>query len=325
MTFIASVIAKKGVAIIADSLVTSMEPILKHNRFVQYLNDQPKNEQGETIIDPVSISELFEREPVHTKDFEEKLFKLNDYTAITTTGVAYINNKSIADIVEEFLAHQPDINDFAIPFIDKLNQFSDFLNTQIREHLEHSLSLGQCVFIITYYEKSHHKTYIFKAIINETNRDNVGNQEFNYVSLNPEPEWASVVCDGQNKLSDKVLYGIGKSLYTIFPKIVEDILKRLNLQEGQGNVPVDFVQHLLDQEFYKDLFFADIELFNISELSVQQAVDLASLLMRLEVDFQKYTKNIPTVGGVIKLAVIDEDGFKFIAGDKIEPPKHIHI
>jgi hypothetical protein len=48
--------------------------------------------------------------------------------------------------------------------------------------------------------------------------------------------------------------------------------------------------------------------------------------MRLEVDFQKYTKNMPTVGGVIKLAVIDEhEGFRFILGDKIEPPKHIHL
>lgn len=68
-----------------------------------------------------------------------------------------------------------------------------------------------------------------------------------------------------------------------------------------------------------------MELLNLSDLSLQQAVDLASLLMRLEVDFQKYTRNIPTVGGVIKLAVIDEKGFRFILGDTVEPPKHIHL
>ena len=325
MTFIASVIAKKGVAITADSLVTSQEPILKYNRFIQYLNDQPKNDQGETLINPDAINNLFQREPVHTKDYEEKLFKLNDFTAITTTGAAYINNKSIADIVEEFKANQQDINDLAISFTDKLNQYSDFLNIQIREHLNVYTTLNHCTFIITYYEKHTHKTHIYKAIINETNSYNLANQGYNYVTLDQEPEWARIVCDGQNKLSDRVLYGLGKSLYSIFPIIVRDLLQRLNLQEGQGVIPHDFVDQLTQQDFYRDLFFADIEMLNISDLSVQQAVDLASLLMRLEVDFQKYTKNIPTVGGVIKLAVIDESGFRFIAGDKVEPPKHIHI
>jgi len=31
-------------------------------------------------------------------------------------------------------------------------------------------------------------------------------------------------------------------------------------------------------------------------------------------------KNMPTVGGVIKLAVIDQKGFRFLSGDEIIPP-----
>lgn len=55
----------------------------------------------------------------------------------------------------------------------------------------------------------------------------------------------------------------------------------------------------------------------LADLSLQQAVDLASLLMKIEINFQKYTENIPTVDGVIKLAIIDKDGFKFISGNEI--------
>jgi len=58
-------------------------------------------------------------------------------------------------------------------------------------------------------------------------------------------------------------------------------------------------------------------MFKLRDLSLQQAVDLASLLMRIEIDIQKYTENIPSVGGVIKLAVIDADGFRYIAGNEI--------
>lgn len=324
MTFIASVIAKKGVAIIADSLVTSEMPILHYQNFLDYINKQPKNEGGDTLLIPADIMQLFNQEPVFTKDYEEKLFKLNEFTAITTTGIAYLNDKSIADIIEEFKNTQPDINDLAIDFATKLEQLSIFLNATIRSHLEKYSIIGYCAFIISYYEKHTHKTHICKAIVNESNAEIlISEQNHNFVYLEHKLEWEKVVCDGQNKISEKVLYGTGKALYSIFPTIVNDLIRRLNI--SKENVPENFINTLINDQFYKDIFFDDIEIFALSDLSLQQAVDLASLLMRLEVDFQKYTKNIPTVGGLIKLAVIDENGFEFISGDQIESPKHLHI
>jgi hypothetical protein len=43
MTFIASVIAKKGVAIIADSLVTSMERVIDYDTFFKIFPRQGGN------------------------------------------------------------------------------------------------------------------------------------------------------------------------------------------------------------------------------------------------------------------------------------------
>jgi hypothetical protein len=90
-----------------------------------------------------------------------------------------------------------------------------------------------------------------------------------------------------------------------------------------------------EQDYYKKIWedltkgdgfrelFEDMKMFQISQLSLQQAVDLACLLMRLEVDFQSYTRNIPTVGGIVKLATIDENGFKWLSGRDVSKPKYI--
>jgi hypothetical protein len=318
MTFIASVIAKRGVAIIADSLVTSEKKILHYDKFIKYLNADADS------LNTEMLKSLFEFEPAHTKDYEDKLFRLNHYTAITTTGAAHINGKNISDIIHEFIMHQSDLENFNIPFRTKLQQLSNFLNIQVTEHLAKYSKMDYCVFMITFYEIATYKVHIYKAVIAEVLSGAIANSDFNFVTLNQEADWIKVVSDGQNKISDSVLYGFGKTFYNRFPSIVATIVDKLKLAEGV--VPPDFLKTLEDDPILNQMFYGDIEMLNLSELSLPQAVDLASLLMRLEVDFQKYTKDMPTVGGVIKLAVIDEkEGFRFILGDKIEPPKYIHL
>ncbi len=149
MTFIASVIAKRGVAIIADSLVTSQMPILHYRDFLQYL--EKKVENGTVVLE--EIKGLFNYEPVYTKDYEEKLFELNRYTAITTTGAAYINGKNISDIIHDFKIEQLDIVDWlGINIATHVDNFKKYLNSQIREHLTKFDAMDYCLFYITYYE-----------------------------------------------------------------------------------------------------------------------------------------------------------------------------
>ena len=322
MTFIASVVAKKGVAIIADSLVTSQSPILHYKNFLEYIDAQPNNDQGEKVINPDSIRELFSSEPIFTKDFEEKLFSINEFVAVTTSGTAYINDKSISDIIEAFKLYQQDINDMAVPISDKIDQFVAFLNINIREHIAKYNYIGYCVFIITYYEKHTHLTHIYKALIQEADAETLQIADYSWIGVNKELDWVNVVCEGQNRISEKILYGAGRDLYNMFSGFVDHIIAKLNL--GPDQVPENFIDQLKQDEYFNEIFYGDLELLNLNNLSLQQAVDLASLLMRLEVDFQKYTKNIPTVGGVIKLAVIDEDGFRFISGNTVVVPNHIN-
>src|ERR1700751_4409418 len=99
MTFIASVIAKEGVAVIADSLVTSLRPVLEFDDFLEYIDKNIK--PNESIkIDPSDIFDLFDVKPSHTKDYEDKLYKYGKYGAITTAGNASINGERIKKLIE---------------------------------------------------------------------------------------------------------------------------------------------------------------------------------------------------------------------------------
>lgn len=317
MTFIASVVAKKGVAIIADSLVTSSTRVLFQSDLLSYI--QSKGQDELTLED---VYGLFNEQPIFTKDYEEKLFSLDTFTGITTTGVAYIDNKSISDLVESFKSINKNLDEIQIE--KKLELLSDFLNIQVREHLKkYNRLVGRCILIISHYEKDTHETEIYKLEISDASDTMLfDNANYNFVGIVKQENFIKIVCDGQNKLSDKVLFGLGKQIYEILPDIISDLAKKFGKED---EVTEEFINNLFQEEFYRRIFGRDIEIFNISELSLQQAVDLASLLMKLEVDFQKYTKNIPTVGGLIKLAVIDENGFRFISGNDVQPPKHLTI
>jgi len=96
MTFIASVIAKKGVAVIADSLATFSKNVVSYNQFMDYLKGKQGNANGNEIsINRNEVARLFEKMPSHTTDFADKLFQFDKYTAITLAGASQIGNKAI--------------------------------------------------------------------------------------------------------------------------------------------------------------------------------------------------------------------------------------
>jgi hypothetical protein len=322
MTFIASVIAKNGVAIIADSLATSSLPVLHYSKYEYYLATQKPNEEGGIPLFAASINNLFEWEPVYTEDYEEKLFRLNRYTAIAITGEAFINEKKISILIDDFITSRiADIEDFSISIETRLEQLAAFFTSQIKEHLCKYPDIRQSLFLISFYEEYTATARVFKLYVMETMAESLHDPEYEYIKLEKELEYAKVVCEGQSKLSNNILYGMGKELYERLPEIVEKILTKLEVPEEFSRT--NFANEIISDPYFTKTFFSDLELLNLSDLSLQQAVDLASLLMSLEVDFQKYTRNIPTVGGVIKLAVIDKNGFRFISGNTINTPKYI--
>jgi len=130
-------------------------------------------------------------------------------------------------------------------------------------------------------------------------------------------DYYRVVCDGQNRISERILFGEIDFFIDITPKIIDKVIEKLKIPSGK--IPFDFVKNFMSdaKSFLPSQFYDDMKINRLADLSLQQAVDLASLLMKIEINFQKYTENVPTVGGVIKLGIIDKDGFKFISGNEI--------
>ncbi|MFD0940193.1 hypothetical protein [Pedobacter boryungensis] len=317
MTFIASVIAKEGVAIIADSLVTTSIPSLDFQTFQEYLTKASKESGKEIVINTKEIAKLFKVKPSHTKDYEEKLYKYDKYTAITTAGSASINNKRIKKLIGEAIRTlKPNGRNNAKEIIAKIDSLKEFIVKEVKKFLEKNSRISETIFLVTFYSPTPNKTTVYKLTVNKATNDSLKDESFEYVSILQQPDQFKVICDGQNRLAERLLFGDLNGLFEIIPRIIGKVAKDFSLPAEKVGEEY-WMEVIQDKSIIDDKMMQDMKIYRLTELSLQQAVDLATLLMRIEIDIQKYTENIPTVGGVIKLAVIDNDGFRFISGNEI--------
>ncbi len=324
MTFISSVIAKEGVAIISDSLVTTSHPVIEFNDFVKFFESKSKKTKNSSIkLDPKEIVDLFETKPHHTKDFEEKLFEYDKYTAITTAGSANINGKRIKDIIEEIKDKNTKDRGYKSKKIEtKVKDFCENLTKEVKDHLSSKTTIRNVTFIITNFNPKKNITSIYKVNVVSASQKNLNEDDFEFVTYSKTNDYEKVVCDGQNRISEKILFGDFPTVYNIIPKIAMKLADDFNIDKKK--ITKKYIDSLRkDKDIVPKSMFSDMKIIRLSDLSLQQAVDLASLLMRLEIDFQNYTEEIPTVGGVIKLAVIDKKGFRHLSGHEIEKPNNI--
>jgi len=320
MTYIASVVARKGVAVIADSLVTSIHRVIEENTLIDYLRTKNNNNNNITLT-PAELASLFQKKPSHTKDFENKLYEYDKYTAITTSGMAMLDNMKIEEIIKEAIKKNTKIRGYSRQKIEtKVKHLCEFLTDKVKEHLSIYDEVGSTIFILTHYDRKKDKTSIFRIYINLSNKRNLSDSNYQFVNCKEAEDYEKVVCDGQNMISRRILLGDLLTIHTLIPKVCSKIFKEFNI----SNVPQDYIEKLrLDPNIVPPNTIDGVKLFRLSDLSLQQAVDLACLLMNIEIDFQKYTEDIPTVGGVVKLAIIDEFGFRYIAGKEIIKPNNI--
>lgn len=325
MTFIASVIAKNGVAIIADSLVTTKKRVLDYSNYYDYLESHKDPQTGNFTIDPVQIAKLFKPTNSHTKDYEEKLYQFDKYTAITTAGSAYINGKKIQRLVEDIISdlnkNKADFNRKDIQ--EKIRNFIVKLEEDIKIHIQNNDYISTTDFIFTHYDHKNEKTVINRVSINPSDKDSLNKENYEFISNNIANEYEKVVYGGQDRITDRIMFGNYFPIANALPILVDCIIDELKIERNQ--VPSDIVEKIMTSknEKFKETLFDGIKIVELFELSLQEAVELANLLMRIEMDFQRYTETIPTVGGVIKIAIIDKKGFKFLAGNRITPPQHI--
>lgn len=322
MTFIASVIAKNGCAVIADSLVTTSSLTMGWSEFRKYIASK-KGPDGNVVLDHNELTKLFVSRPSHTKNYEEKLFVYDGYSVVTTAGAASIHGKKIEELIEELkIRNVDDVEYQKLGLEARVEAFCAFFASNVAEHVKANGRFYGTSFIYTNYNRDTHKTTIYKIALFPCDQKAIEDPNFKQFSSVLQPENFKVVCDGQNRISEGILFGDIETVNDLLPKVVDQVVKDHNLKIDPSSY-YESVFTALQNSGQLATLTEDMKMFQISSLSLQQAVDLACLLMKLETDFQQYTRNVPTVGGLTKLAKIDKDGAKLISGDEIIKPKYI--
>ncbi|HOH98808.1 MAG TPA: hypothetical protein PL188_10955 [Candidatus Cloacimonadota bacterium] len=311
MTFIASVKARNGVAIIADSLVTTSIPVLTLSKFRMYLR-KSKIES----IEASAIEELFESQAHHTNDYEEKLVQFDDYTAVTTAGSARIGDQRISEVISSFTRSMASKDDFGSWTLNRrVDEFCKHLKRTIRSN-NHSTPLSTS-FVFTNFNPKTERTTILEI---DTFATRHGEKHKIQCERKVYPHEMKLVMNGQNGISSTLLYGCAMKaqyLQNIFiDKFIEEAHVRISDKRKR-----DVMKSLNDRIFRNHPELLDeLQAAKLRELSIQEAVNLAYLLLKVEMDFQKYTQDIPTIGGVIKIATIDASGYNAINGNQTISP-----
>jgi hypothetical protein len=188
------------------------------------------------------------------------------------------------------------------------------------EHLKHN-DFGETDFVFSHFNRGKNIPQVFMIQMRASSKDHHDVNDNSIVSFSNRSH-LKIITDGQDGFVDRLIFG---SLYTNLSDIkdyfIDYIIKKC---KPKGAKKQEIISEIGDVLFMEDIIMNDFFSIKFRELSLQEAVDLASLLIKIIIDIQVYTEKIPTVGGLIRLAIIDkETGFQWISGDKIVPSKII--
>lgn len=314
MTFIASVIAKEGIAIVADSFGTTLEHSLNEKAFLDYIAEADDKDN----IPIQELIELFEKKPSYTRNYVDKLFRFSKYSAITFTGAIYINGKEIKEIVKSIATAMDTDNDAhnAKELEAILTEFCSYLKAEVIEHAQTN-NLTPTDLIFSHFNLSTNTPQIYVIKIDAVDKDNFDPEAEDLITF-AEQSHLGIVTDGQNNFVERLIFGsLVKKIGTVKNELINHVVDVLELEGDQKD---KLIESIRDFEFLKDTVLEDMFSIQFRELSLQEALDLAALLIKIVMDIQVYTEKIPTVGGLIRLAVIHEErGFEWISGHKLVP------
>lgn len=221
MTFIASVKARNGVAIIADSLVTTSKPVLTLDKFRKYLN-QTRHES----IEAAAIENLFESQAHHTNDYEEKLMQFDDYTAVTTAGSARIGEQRISDVVAAFTRHADGLPDYSNWTLNsKVDEFCKHLKRTYKSS-EVTIPIST-YFIFTNYNAKKGDTHILEINFVANRR---GKRFIVQCDKKHFPGEMKLVMNGQNGISSTLLYGCAMKAQYLQRVFIEKFIQKANVR-----------------------------------------------------------------------------------------------
>ena len=201
-----------------------------------------------------------------------------------------------------------------------LTEFCFKIKSEILAHLIDN-NFSSFEFIFSHYNRRENKPQVFVVKTIDIDKDDFDPDNSEIIKYEDQSN-LGIVTDGQDTYVDRLIFG---TLYTnaiqVKREILAKVISTLKLTKPKQKQISDAI---LDFEFLRSTVAKDMFSINFRELSLQEAINFAALLLKIVMDIQVYTEKIPTVGGIMRLAYIHkEKGFHWVSGDVLETPKII--
>jgi hypothetical protein len=330
MTTTISFAARDCIVLGCDSLATTTSPVVSLHSLVQFFdfdNDfcLRNDEGGKPVLK--NLADLqFDDLPFNQIPNVTKIFSLAPaHAGLLFAGIAAINNKSIKNLIDEFLGIA-EIRSYLrreYTVLGIANRLRDHIRKDYEAEFGNSAHKPGLEILISGYSKKHLQPEVVRIVFGKKEK------------LEREVERGDydIVTAGQNDVIERVIRGLDFSTYRNHIRYLRGVLTRyrtiiaeaLESQKIKAELP-DFDESLKDEII--DYSWACGIASDLTNFSDQAAIDFVDFLVDVMIKAQQFSNELPTVGGEIHIAVITKTlGFKWISKEEYRyhgygVPKH---
>ena len=316
-----------------DSLATTSRPLISPADIMDSFFESGKlklDEKGEPILKtPSDLVSLLEYVPYNQMPDVTKLFELKPAPiAVLHAGALLLGNKSIKNIIEEFLSKQETKKflkgDYTIYGVSK--KLFAYIKKHYNEVYKNQKSPPYVELIVSGYSKRSWQPEVMKLEFKKKQELQRANKKGDF---NP-------VFGGQHDVIERIVFGVDEDSYQkISIRVLDLLLKYYELLS-------DFIKKkkinilLPKPDSFNELAFTQpgswpfsgISLADLKNFSEQAAINFVEFLINIMIQAQQFNNRMPTVGGEIQLALINKrEGFKWISKEEYKyknygVPKH---
>lgn len=323
MTTLVALSTKDAIIMGCDSLATSTKMLIDPEHFLStYFDDQT----GELLLDdgkPIlndfdKVLGLASHVPYNHMSHMDKLFNLKPLPlGVMFTGITSIGDRTIKSLLQDFVendkAFDPATSNYTVKTV------ADRLLKYFREHYEsrHKNTLSEfrpgLELILGGYDKNGPLPKIAKIDVKE--------------NITEIQDAFGPVFGGQSREIQRIVYGIDVDGYfelearhfSALNEFAEETLLHNGLKDGK--LPKQEPKHrLLAPGRILNLNRLDAQWGDFSE---QNAIDCVTYFINIMIQVQRFSSQMPTVGGDVHVAMINRDvGFKFISKEEYSHENH---
>ena len=311
MTTLIALATKHAVVVGADSLGTQTRNMLDPFQMTKYFD--PNNEfklrvnpDGAPVL--TDFRQLYEdSEPVPYNQLlhVKKLFRLGRLPiAVMFTGISSIGTRTIRGLVAEFSTQNREVVDQDYTVYGVATNFLKFLRVYYEREFQEQIEQPGLELILAGYDRA--KTW--PAIVKVDVKDNSAIKSFSAgefgIAFAGQMDWIQRIVFGTDVINKIRLMERTRSLMDMYR---DKLVEHLKSKGYDGTLPksTDLGDDLdLFNEWDLDRLQASWE-----EFSEQNAINCVDFFLRIMIQAQDISSQLPTVGGDVHIAVIRRDGY----------------